>query len=355
MNDNNASPRLRLTYASSIPAEPTEWLWLNRIQMGTLNILAGRAGVGKSLLGVWLAGKGSHGQLHGELDDEPFCTMFLDYENPKGQAMIPRLRAVKADLTKIVFLHKEGLDGELYPMAIPEDLGLIAEAQEVTGARLLIIDPLNAALEAANFDPHKDTSVRRVLAPLMQIAEEYRLAVLGVMHMRKGADKDALMQLMGSVAYGAAARSVLMMGLDPEDPEGILGNRRVLAHRKNSNGPITDSMEWELRNHQFRVKVDGSRRIIRTRRLDYAGESGVEADELMQPPTPGTKLEDAINWLSAELGNGGLPAADVIAQAKAAGITEGTVKRAGKKLKVDKIKQGFDEGWVWKLPKTPKG
>ena len=50
--------RVVLTSAADIEPRPVFWLWDGRLALGTLGLLAGREGLGKSTLGYWLAAHG---------------------------------------------------------------------------------------------------------------------------------------------------------------------------------------------------------------------------------------------------------------------------------------------------------
>jgi len=54
-----------LTSADTIRPRPVFWLWKNRLALGTLGLLAGREGVGKSTLGYWIAARITRGDLFG--------------------------------------------------------------------------------------------------------------------------------------------------------------------------------------------------------------------------------------------------------------------------------------------------
>ena len=54
--------------------------------------------------------------------------------------------------------------------------------------RVVIFDPLSAYLGGDQAcDVYKDNDVRKTLAPLVALAQKHRVAVIGVMHIRKAA------------------------------------------------------------------------------------------------------------------------------------------------------------------------
>src|SRR5207249_7979524 len=83
---------------------------------------------------------------------------------------------------------------------------------------LIVVDPLSSYL-AGEVNSWKDQSVRLALAPLHTLAEETNTAVLLIAHLNKGQSEHPLQRLGGSIGIAAAARSVLLLGRDPDDPE----------------------------------------------------------------------------------------------------------------------------------------
>lgn len=70
-----------VTLASQIKPRPVRWLWPDRIPAGALTLLAGREGIGKSLVGVRLAAELTRGTLPGERHGRPSRVMFATSED----------------------------------------------------------------------------------------------------------------------------------------------------------------------------------------------------------------------------------------------------------------------------------
>ena len=58
--------RIQLTRASSIQVRAVRWLWADRLALGTLALLGGREGIGKSIVAYTLAALLTRGRLEGE-------------------------------------------------------------------------------------------------------------------------------------------------------------------------------------------------------------------------------------------------------------------------------------------------
>lgn len=110
---------------------------------------------------------------------------------------------------------------------------------------MVVFDPLVAYLPA-KVNSWQDQSLRGALAPLAGLAQEQGTAVLLIAHLNKGRDADPLRRLGGSIGLAAAARSLLLLARDPDDPEGEIGARRVLAHAKSNLGQLETSCAYRI-------------------------------------------------------------------------------------------------------------
>ena len=261
----SATPgRLRVKPASAIKPEPTEWLWRDRIPLGSATLLAGRQGLGKSTLTLDCAAKLSNGTLEGDLIGEASATLVVSYEDNAASTIVPRLVAAGADRSRVHLVTAEQ-EGEPDLVSLPGDVWELAESARACRARLLIVDPFVASL-GGGVDAHRDQDVRRALAPLARLAEEAELAVLLAIHFNKGAGTDVLLRISGSTAFSAGARSVLAFGPDPDDPDG---DERVLSHEKCNVGPRASSLAYRIEGCEIHDDADP----VETSRLVFLGES----------------------------------------------------------------------------------
>jgi hypothetical protein len=316
---------------STIEPIRTRWAWEGRLPLGAVTLLAGRQGLGKSTLLASIAADLSRGRLPGDLAGEPATVLMASYEDPTDSVQVPRALAAGADLELLVGLDLIE-DGRPDLLSLPGDLDLIADAAREYRARVLVIDPLMAALPG-RIDSHRDQDVRRALAPLGQLAEDADLAIIAVLHLRKGAATEALDRISGSVAFTAAARSVLAFGCGEED-DGASEDGRVLAHAKSNLAPLAPSLAYRIES--VTVHHDGI--DIPTSRLACEGECDTHAGELLSPPVAEdrTEVDIAAEWLGDELGDGEWhPAAEVREAAKRDDIATRTLQRAMSRLGVE--------------------
>lgn len=339
--------QLMLTTIALVQPESVRWLWRGRIVLGMLNLTAGEPGLGKSTLTYYLAAEVSRGDLDGDLYTHPADVLIVTYEDHIASVVRPRLEAAGADLERVHVLGVKEDDTEAL-LTFPGDLELIRQAIERTNARLLVVDPIVASLPS-EINSHRDQDVRRVLAPLAQLAERYDTAVDVVMHVNKSQAKHFFQRVGGSIGFTGAVRSALLVARDPADPDGERGPRRVLAHGKCNVGPEMASLLLEIERVQLTEEIE-------TSRLRFLGECEASTTELLGAADEDqrTELDEACDWLAGELEGGKRKSEEVSRGARAVGISEPTLRRARKRLKVRSTREGFGEQGVWYV-QLPEG
>jgi hypothetical protein len=323
--------------ASELQVRPVEWLWPGRIPQGGLTVLAGEPGLGKSLLSIWLAS----GLSRGDLGSKPAATLFLTAEDSREYTVLPRLIAAGAKCERIVFPPPDK-DGLQRSISLPDDIGYLSQLVAKAGVRLVVFDPLMAYLPA-KVNSWQDQSLRGALAPLAALAQEQGAAVLLVAHLNKGQNADPLRRLGGSIGLAAAARSMLLLARDPDDPEGATGAMRVLAQAKSNLGVLEPSLT-------YRINPASLPNDVTTAYLEAAGASRFSATELLalNETEARSKLSEAEALLRAELDHGPRPVSELRAAALELGISITTLDRAKKKLGVRSVKLDLDR-WGWDL------
>ena len=320
--------------------------------LGAVTLLAGRQGLGKSALLANLTADLTRGRLPGELRGKPRTVLLASYEDHYASTIVPRLIAADADLNFAAGLELID-DGKPDLISLPADLEAIAAEAELYKAKVLLIDPLMAAL-SGRVDSHRDQDVRRALAPLAQLAADADIAIVAVLHLRKGAANEALDRVSGSVAFTAAARSVLAFGEASDDDQE--GTGRVLAHAKSNLGALAPSLLYGVEG----ATVNHGDLEIPTARLVCEGECDVRAGELLSPPAgeDRTEVEIAMDWLADHLGDGEWHETSTIRdEAKAADIAPRTLQRAMARLGIEAKRDGFPSRGYWRLHSraTPLG
>jgi hypothetical protein len=341
---------------SDIEAKPVRWLWPGRIARGKLTILAGNPGLGKSQITASIAAIVTTGACWPS--DRERCTpgdvLFLSAEDDPADTLRPRLEAVGADLRRVhvidgVVIGYTG-DGcrQERTFCLERDVqALELKLRQLPDVAVAFVDPITAYL--GNTDSHKNAEVRGLLAPLNEMAARHGAAIIGVSHLSKAGGAQALMRVIGSLAFVAAARAVYLVTADSRDRA-----RRLFLPMKNNLGPEATGLAFRIEG----VTISSPTGLLATSRVSWESEPvSITADEAMQVESAsgGTSaLDAAIDWLRETLADGPTATAEVFGQAKAEGISKGTLRRAEKALGIKKTKLGMSDGWAWSLPKTLK-
>jgi hypothetical protein len=319
----------------------TRWLWAGRVPLGKLTIVDGDPGLGKSTVTLDLAARVSRGvSMPDGTTGALGGVLLLSAEDGEADTICPRCSAGGADLSRIRLIRTvPDSEGEQRMFDLSSDLGILEKLIVEFGVLLVVIDPLVAYISGKT-DSHKDQDIRRVLGPLSALAERTGCAIVAIRHLNKMSATAAIYRGGGSIAISGAARSVLMVGKDPDDDE-----KRILASVKSNLGAKPPSMRYQL------VSVGSVARV------DWLGECEIDADALCTRAAPGedrSALVEACRWLEEALAGGAQLVSDVQREARLAGITSATLKRAKASLGIRALKSGMAGGWTWALTPPPK-
>lgn len=251
--------RLEFQSADTIVMKPVRWIWKDRIAEGTLALLAGREGIGKSTLAYTLVAQITRGTLEGQFFGKPRSVIIVATEDSWEFTIVPRLKAADADLSKVFRVKPK--DEDAYGISLPKDIEELAIGAKERGTGLILLDPLMSRVDA-KLDTHKDSEVRQALEPLVKMAEDAGAAVIGLIHVNKSNNTDPLTMLMGSRAFSAVARAVLFAVENPENRE-----QKVLMQAKNNLGR-SDLPDLAYTLSQVTVGQFGDE-IITSVRLDW--------------------------------------------------------------------------------------
>ena len=341
--------------ASDVEMKPVRWTWDQRMPAGALTLLAGREGLGKSTLSLWAAARLTRGELPGMYERTPKSVMVVATEDGWAHTIRPRLMAAGADLDRVLFMRHQTAEGKVQDAVLefPLHVDLLRQAVAVTADDivLVILDPLMSRLNS-RLDSHRDADVRQGLEPLVSFADDTGVAVLGLIHLNKSQGVDPLTAVMGSRAFVAVARSVLVALANSED-EGSY----VLAHGKSNLGARASSEGYVLQG----VKVDGS--VVMTEdiwssRARWTGTVDRSAEDIHEAnggDDEAAPVDEGANWLRNYLADaGGAKASRMIKEAATwEGHSWRTIQRARKRLK---LKVEYDgPATVWRLsePSSP--
>ena len=322
---------LRRRATSTIEARGVEWLVANVVPLGTLSLVAGVGGLGKSMLTLaWAA----------QVTREDLNVLIVSYEDAAEQVIRPRFEALNGDLDRLFELSIDPLVGSI---SFPLDLAELVRHATETSARLIVIDPVSASIDV-KLDAHKDRDMRVVLGQLAKVAETLNLAVVMVAHLNKAPGADPYLRINGSTAFYNASRSVLTVTRDPADDAN-----RLVAHHKSNYGTLAPVERWRLETVEVPSET-GPLAVARLVFLEVADD--VSRDEVLAPPSPSEKRGQAEALILAELAQGRRLSAVVKAAGARAGISERTIKRASAELEIAVDEETTPSGRVtfWTLP-----
>ena len=333
--------RARVVNLAGVEAQETRWLWRPYIPLDCITILEGDPKTGKTWAALAITAAITRGYpLPGE-DGKPVARMpgnvlYLTAEDSLSMTLRPRLEKGNADLSRVNVLEgKISADGKTVVPVTMQDLDILAQTLERYRPVLVVIDPM-AAFLGPNVNANRFEQVRPVLAGVTRLAEVYGCAVLLIRHLSKGPKDRAIYKGQGSIDFTAAARSVLMVGKDPNIP-----GQRVMVHN-------LCNVAKEGPAQSFVITDEGA--------LEWAGVTDITGDELVAPvmvdvEERGSRAE-AKEFLLKALANGRLPATDMEEARKAHDIADRTLKRARQDLNIQVYRDG--KAWYWELPTAVK-
>lgn len=338
--------------------QPVRWLWPGFIPYGKLTVIAGDPGLGKSFITMDLAARVTrcmafpdepdpHGPDRGDSPREPGGVVLLNAEDDPADTLRPRLETAGAVLSRIDFLDhvRERADlGSDHDGAREFDLSL--DANHLRAAiggldrcRLVIIDPVSAYV--GRTDSYNNAQVRAMLKPLADVAADTGVAVVLVTHLRKAGEGAAVARAMGSLAFTAAARTVLMAARHPQDPD-----LRVLACVKSNLAPDRRAYVYSI---EPGLDPDAPPRVCWQDR--FTGS----ADELLrgEVSAPGRRMSPAVEDFGVAIDaaleqEGPLTVERVRELADALGVPWETAKNTGTKRRIGVKSERDAQGrWVW--------
>ena len=322
---------LKLIHMEEVVSKEVEWLWYPYIPYGKITIIEGDPGEGKTTLVLKLAAALSMG-LPLPCDDdkeyEPTHIIYQTAEDGIEDTIKPRLEKAGADCSMIRVIDET--DKEL---SMTDDR--LEQAIIETGARLIILDPIQAYI-GATVDMHRANEIRPVLKHLGIIAEKHNCAIILIGHMNKASGSKSTYRGLGSIDIQATARSVLLVARLRDKP-----NIRIMAHDKSSLAPAGDAIGFEMTEDNGMVCI---------------GPYDITIDELLSgnEGRGKKKLDIAENFIKEYFGsNNVIPSNEIMMEAAKRSIKRNTLLSAKKKLGITSDKEKAEDGtiyWTWVMP-----
>lgn len=231
------------TLYSTVHAVEIKWLWYPYIAEGKITLLQGDPGDGKSTMMMHLISEITRGGAtpDGISFGKPGRVVYQCSEDGIADTIKPRLEECRANCENVAFINEDA----------QSDLTLDDERLRDTivqfRPRLLVIDPIQAYL-GHDSDLQIAGRARRLMRHLGEWAAFYGCAVVLIGHQNKKESSKGLYRGLGSIDVVAAARSVLQIERNDENPD-----IRIIRHIKNSLAPAGADVSFVIEpEHGFR-------------------------------------------------------------------------------------------------------
>ncbi len=329
---------LKIITMRDVQAENVDWLWKPYIPEGKITIVQGDPGSGKttSMLAVAAAvttgeylpcdesNEETHCACTARNIHEPASVIFQTAEDGIADTIKPRLEALGADCSRV-----HVIDENERVLSLADER--IEQAIIRTGAKLLVIDPLQAYLGGS--DMHSAAGIRPLMKHLTAVAERTGCAIVLIGHLNKKGGRSQYRGL-GSIDIYAAARSVLTVGKIDVDE-----NMRAVVQGKSNlaapGAPIA-----------FGLEPGGG--------LIWLGKYDISLEELLSGKANAndsvSQLAKARLLLETMLAVQAIPAVEVMGKAEERGISPKTLNRAKAALGIISTRKGGQ--WYWQMPVT---
>lgn len=308
-------------FYSNVKASEVEWIWYPYIPCGKITMLQGDPGEGKSTLIIHIAAILTKGGYlpDGQKIKKPEMVIYQCSEDGKGDTIKPRLEQAGADCNRVAFIKED--NGEL---TLEDER--IKNAIIQIGAKMVVLDPIQAFI-GHNGNMANAVKMREILSKLSKVAEETNCAIILVGHMTKTNGGKQIYRGLGSIDIAAAARSILMVSRDKEDPW-----KRYMFPVKSSLAPEGEPIGFEL------DKEKG---------FHWIGKCHIDIEELLTVERSTAKKDIAIKYLQTMLATEDLPSTYIYEKMKKYGISKRTVQEAKKVAEIKAYKKGMN--WYWHM------
>jgi len=325
VNKKASSGGLNVIRMSDVTPIAIEYLWPNRLARGKAHGLAGEGGQGKSTILADLTARATTGDRwpDGAAGADAGDVIWLSSEDDVADTLAPRLIAAGADMTRVFVIRSVCDEQQRHRgFSLQADLHRLEELiAQLLNVIMVILDPITSYL--GSVDSHKNADVRGVLDPLNDFASRTRVAVIANNHFSKGGG-TANSRFIGSVAFVNAARAAFIVTSDDTDE-----TRKLLIPSKSNIGPLSTGLAYRIEG----CLIDYEGNSIPTSRVMYeSAPVTISADRALAALQGGESArsakDEASDFLEDLLAAGPVPAKEVQAAAREAGISTKSLRTA---------------------------
>lgn len=248
--------KINLVSVSDIKKERVEWFIPGYIPKGTITIIGGDGGLGKTSLWCNIASAISNGTpCVLQENNDVLCpqgeVIYFSGEDDTARVLRPRLEQNGANLDNIKTIPMD--DDAFTSLSIGG--ALIEDIIEARRPMLVIFDPIQQFIK--NADMSKRNDMRKIMTSLSKLGKKYGTTFILVMHTNKrdkiGSFRD---KLSDSADLWDIARSIIALGRNQNNENFITHEKSNYGIRQNAilyhieNGKIIrDSIETERKTY----------------------------------------------------------------------------------------------------------
>ena len=306
-----------IVYLADLQPQPVEWLWQDRLAAGTLAMLSGEPGSGKTWVALAIAAALTRGRdpFTGE-KLKPATVLYASPEHPAAQVIQPRFAGLHGDPARLVVLRRAVSASS---MSSPDSaLRHLEHALQKIQAHLVILDPWDGLLG---------------LDRLARLADLHRCCILLIRHLAKPTPGRSVHRGRASMECSAALRTEFLVGSSPDAPA-----QTALLHVKSNLGPLAPPLD-------YRIGESGN--------FHWTGLSNLTPEDLLAARPTGAglpKRKFAAQWLRDCLQPGSQTQGSIEIAAERDGVCITTLRRAKFDIGVRSSKDGKSGAWWWTLP-----
>ena len=239
-----------------IPYEPLSFVVEDLLPQG-LHLLAGAPKIGKSWLALWLCLRVAQGEPLWNFATKPCEVLYLCLED-SFQRIQNRLLDLTEDAPST--LHFAVMSQQLHD-GLVEQMEQFLREHPATG--LVVIDTLQR-IRAAGNEPNPYASDYRDIGVLKALADQHRIAVLLIHHLRKMNDDDPMNMISGTTGLSGATDSnfVLRRSKRRENTATFYCTGRDISYRELSLEFDNESHVWNLLSDDYGDVEQSCSRLI---------------------------------------------------------------------------------------------
>ena len=243
-------------------------------------------------------------------------------EDGVSDTIKPRLERYGADCRKIAFINEEVYNG------LTLDDERIRQAIIEFRPRLVVIDPIQAYL-GSDSDLQIAGRARKLMHRLGMWAAGYDCAIVLIGHLNKKEGSKGLYRSLGSIDVVAAARSVLQVERDTENPD-----IRIVHQIKNSLAPTAEDI-------RFSISADKGFRWLECRPQSFENQKPDRKPEFE------SEQQKAVYWIKHFLEKGDMSANEIYCRLD----NEGVSKRVARMVKTEMGIHCYQKKrrWYWSV------